>query len=269
MGVWGAGIFSDGTAADVRDDYRECLAEAMNGPAATEKVLSLYTDSQDDPDDGPPFWLSLAAVQYRYGRLEDRVRNRALKIIEDGSDVVRFSQNPKLRRARERVLEKLRGQLVGPQRRPANVRREVPTECDWGTGEVVGFRRDSGEWTALQVQGIGQSGRNRYPVVCVLDVAFDNIAAVNETTPVRKVLSARHEIGPRRSDGARKTMRLGPSPDCFHIFGLKKRDLRSDRIRRTGTIIPPKVKIIGDGILVGSLSAVWSTLSEFLEEFFV
>ena len=104
MGVWGAGIFSDDTAADVRDEYRDCLAEGLGGTAATDKLLILFKDSQDDPDDGPPFWLSLAATQSRCGRLETRVRDRALKIIDDGSDIVRFEGNPSLKRARTQIL---------------------------------------------------------------------------------------------------------------------------------------------------------------------
>lgn len=36
MGVWGAGLFSDDTALDVRGAYRERLANGMAGPEATD-----------------------------------------------------------------------------------------------------------------------------------------------------------------------------------------------------------------------------------------
>jgi hypothetical protein len=267
MGVWGTGIFSDDTAADVRDEYRECLAEGMDGRAATDKLLAMFSDSQEDQDDEPPFWLSLAAAQYRYGRLEDRVRDRAVRIIDDGTDVARFSRDPKLGRARERVLKKLRGQLVGPQRQPVKIRREIPTECDWAVGEVVGFRRDSGEWTALHVQGIGQSRRDRYPVVCVLDIPLEKVATTDGATPVRRVLPLPREIASRLSDDVKEKMRFGPWPDYFVILGLRKRDLQSDRIRRMAKTIPPKVKIAGTGLFVGSTAAPWPTLSNFLDKY--
>ena len=264
MGVWGAGIFSDDTAADVRDEYRDCLAEGLDGMEATEKVLVSFKASQDDPDDGPPFWLSLAATQFRYGRLEDRVRDRALKIIDDGSDIARFEGNEKLKRARTQVLQRLRVQLVGPQREPTKVRREIPSECDWEPGEVVGYRRDSGEWIPLHVQGIGEMRRSRYPIVCVLSAPFERIGQANDRTPVRRVLP----FSPRRRSATPESvlekMRWGPAPDCFPIFGIKKRDLTSDRIRRTAKRIEPTFKVEGSGIPNGSACIHWRYLDQFI-----
>jgi hypothetical protein len=70
MGAWGTGTFSDDTAADIRDTYREYLADSLDAVAATDKLLSEYSQSLEHPDDGPSFWLGLAAVQYRLGRLD-------------------------------------------------------------------------------------------------------------------------------------------------------------------------------------------------------
>lgn len=262
MGAWGAGLFSDDTAADVRVEYRDYLADGMDGRDATDKLLAQFRDSQDDPDVGPPFWLALASTQARYGRLEDRVRDRALQIIDDGSDLSRFAENPKLARTRERVLQKLRAQLTGPQREPAKVRPEVPSECDWEAGEVVGFERTSGEWIPLHVQGIGESRRSRYPTVCVLKLSFDRVDVADEHTPVRRVFTA-----PRRFRQPPGAARLGPCPDCFTIFGMKKRDLSSSRTRRTGKVIVPRVQIKGDGILVGSKCLMWRYLDYFLDDY--
>lgn len=262
MGVWGAGLFSDDTAADVRAEYRDCLADGMDGPDATDKLLALFKDSQNDPDVGPPFWLALASTQARCGRLEDRVRDRALRIIDDGSDLSRFTENPNLMRTRERVLQKLRAQLTGPQREPVKVRPDVPSECDWETGEVVGFERASGEWIPLHVQGIGESRRSRYPTVCVLEVPFGRVDDADEHTPVRRVLTV-----PRRFRQPLEEPRFGPCPDCFTIFGIKKRDQASSRTRRTGKMIVPRVKIEGEGILIGSKCLMWKYLDSFLDDY--
>jgi hypothetical protein len=264
MGVWGTGVFSDDTAADVRDEYRQCLADGMTGAEATDKLLSSFSDTQDEQDDGPPFWLSLAAVQSRYGRLEYRVRDRALKIIDDGSDLARFSENPKLLRARQRVIEKLRAQLVGPQREAVHVRPEVPDECDWETGEVIGYRRDSGEWLPLHVQGIGVTRRNHYPVVCVLDIPFERIGDADENTAVRRIAAL--PLASNAPDSLKDFMRLGPCPDCFWVFGLKRRDLGSNRIRRTDKRIPPRVEIKGSGIFAGSQGTFWKKLDSFFDD---
>ncbi|MBV9719751.1 MAG: hypothetical protein JOZ77_10550 [Candidatus Eremiobacteraeota bacterium] len=260
MGVWGAGIYSDDTATDVRDQYRDYLAEGLDGIAATDKLLVLFKDSQDDADDGPPFWLSLATTQFRYGRLEDRVRDRALKIIDGGSDMARFERNGKLKRARSQVLQRLRAQLVGPQRQAAKVRRDIPSECDWEPGEVVGFKRNSGEWIALHVQGIGEQRRSRYPIVCVLDAPFEQIEQADQHTPVLRTL-----VIPRRYCRVPDKDNFGPHP-FFTIFGLKKRDLTSERVRRPGKKIAPKITVEGHGIPPLTPCTAWKYLDNFCDE---
>jgi hypothetical protein len=74
MGTWGTAIFSDDIACDVRDQYRECIGEGLSGSEATEKLMADYEQSLEDSDEGPPFWLALAATQWKLGRLEDRVK---------------------------------------------------------------------------------------------------------------------------------------------------------------------------------------------------
>lgn len=64
MGTWGVAIFSDDAAADVRDEWRGYLGEGLSGQQATDKLLKSWSASLDDPDDGPVFWLALAAAQW-------------------------------------------------------------------------------------------------------------------------------------------------------------------------------------------------------------
>lgn len=72
MGTWGAAIFSDDTASDVRDQFRDLIGEGLSTEQATDKLLREYASSLDDPDDGPPFWLGLAVTQWNCGRLLGR-----------------------------------------------------------------------------------------------------------------------------------------------------------------------------------------------------
>lgn len=266
MGTWGTGLFADDLAADVRDEYRDALADGLDGAAATDKVLTLFEDSLENPDGGPTLWLALAATQMRYGRLEQRVLVRALQMIDEGTDLMRFAGHPKLWRARERILDALRVQLLGRQRDPVKVRPYVPSYCDWAPGEIVGFQKNSGEWVTLHVQGIGETRRkDRFPVVCVLDIPFERVDEVTNETPVRHVFQLTREFAEARQR-RRDIVRFGPFPDAFHIFNLKKRDLESDLIRKSEKRLTPKVTIKGEGILTGSLSTIWTQLNKFLDE---
>ncbi len=71
MGTWGVGIFSDDTALDVRDDWRDLLGAGLDAEIATARLLVQWGQSANDRDEGPVLWLALAAAQVSTGRLTD------------------------------------------------------------------------------------------------------------------------------------------------------------------------------------------------------
>ena len=81
MGAWGTAIFSDDTAGDVRDRFRELIGKGLSTEQATDKLFRQYASSLNDPDDGSPFWLGLAVTQWKCGRLLERVKAKALDIM--------------------------------------------------------------------------------------------------------------------------------------------------------------------------------------------
>lgn len=136
MGTWGHGIFEDDFAVDVRADYLERLSSGTPGEAVTTEMISTYGDM--DTDEDPVFWLSLAAAQFEYGRLDPRVKARALLIIDSGAALAPWNGDPKRRAA----LEKLREQLNGPQRKPKRVAKaKLPRLVQ---GDVFCFPLDDG-----------------------------------------------------------------------------------------------------------------------------
>jgi len=71
METWGHGIFEDDFAVDVRADYLERLSSGAPSEDATTEMIGTY--GVMDTDEEPAFWLSLAATQLEYGRLDPRV----------------------------------------------------------------------------------------------------------------------------------------------------------------------------------------------------
>jgi hypothetical protein len=45
MGVWGTALFSDDTAADVRDDYRDMIGDGFTGPRAMDALIQKWGES--------------------------------------------------------------------------------------------------------------------------------------------------------------------------------------------------------------------------------
>jgi hypothetical protein len=125
MGVWGTAIFSDDLAADLRNDFRALIGEGMSSAQAIDRLLAEYASSLEDNEEASVFWIALAAIQWKLGRLEDRTKREALHIIESGRDLERW-ENPRHRNKRSAVLEKLRKELLSEnQPEPKRVLRTI------------------------------------------------------------------------------------------------------------------------------------------------
>src|SRR5438105_1101139 len=152
MSAWGVAVFSDDLAADVRDAYRERIGERLSPTQAVEKLLVQFASSVADQDEGPVFWIALASVQWKLGRLEEGTQREALRVIESGQDLLRW-QGSKNQQKRAAVLEKVRQQLLSPPPPPKRVPRTIKEANDWQGGEVVGLRLHSGNWALMRVIG--------------------------------------------------------------------------------------------------------------------
>ncbi|HKH31574.1 MAG TPA: DUF4259 domain-containing protein [Gaiellaceae bacterium] len=149
MGAWGTAIFSDDTAQDVRDEWREAVLDGLSAEEATARLVKSFDDYLgDDEDTETLFWMALAAAQFETGRLLAEVRDRALAMIEGGGDVARWREDGDevLARQRERVLERLAAKLRGPQPKPKRLRR-VPSlpVPPFEVGDVVRVYEEDGE----------------------------------------------------------------------------------------------------------------------------
>lgn len=116
MGTWGGGLFDDDTARDVRDRYVGMLAEGHAGPAATDQMLVQWKTTIDDDDEGPVFWLALAATQHKLGRLEPRVKEKALQVLNEERGLTRWREaGPRAMKRRQASLAKVWEQILSPQ----------------------------------------------------------------------------------------------------------------------------------------------------------
>ena len=95
MAAWGTAIFADNVACDVKDDFRNFLANAQSLDLATDAIVESYGARFDDISTDTAFWLGLALTQCRIGRLDLRVKDAALQIIDRGLDLKNWegSQN--------------------------------------------------------------------------------------------------------------------------------------------------------------------------------
>jgi hypothetical protein len=218
VGAWGPGLFSDDTACDVRDEYKDLVGDGLDGPAATDRLLADCAGLLEDPEESGVFWLALAATQWRLGRLEERVRAAALQVIESERDLLRWD-DPKHRSSRKRHLAKLRQTLDSPQPKPRRVAKPFRDSCDWLIGEIVAYTLTSGDRVLFRVLDFFESKGGRSPIVEVLDwqgLVIPTAAEIQALDPRRHIVTA--EV------------------NCLILGAVSARERPVNRIERPGVV---------------------------------
>lgn len=168
MGAWGPAIFSDDTAEDIRNDYRQMLEDQVPDDEATERVIAAYEHLDDDEQH--LLWLALAAAQSSVGRLSDDVKGRALQVIDGGRGLERWEEEgPRVLEKRKAALAKLRDQLTGPQRTRRKLRPPWRHVTDLQAGDVLALTLAGGELALVRVARIDDDRLGVAPVLSLLD----------------------------------------------------------------------------------------------------
>jgi hypothetical protein len=211
MGAIGPAIFSDDVACDVRDAYKQRVADGRTGGEATDSLIAEWLKGlREDDDDVLVFWLALAATQSKLGLLEDRVRDRAIAIIDSGEDLGRWREVG-LEDKRQAALLKLREQLLGPQPAPKKVRVQRLYNPPCAAGDYVAFRLRSGRWMIWQILRVND-------VNGIQCVAFDYLGEEIPDVSVLPTLPIKQMIG-------------FPGAEQFGVATFKKRDLPGERFQ--------------------------------------
>jgi hypothetical protein len=197
MGTWGAALFADDDAADLRWDYRTYLADAQSDAGATDLAASDYGASLDRPGETTAFWLALASIQWRLGRLDPRVKAACLTIIDNGIDLEKWADSPD-RGKRTAVLAKLRKVISSPLPPAKPVPKPLPVQLPgWEFGEVLGYRMANGKYAVLHalnyrawsIEGV------RAPVVSVLSWFSESVPDQESINGLTYINHDGHRVG--------------------------------------------------------------------------
>ena len=166
MGVWGAAIFSDDTACDIRGIYKELLGDGISPSDATDRILIEWKDSFNDPYEESVIWLALAVTQWNLGCLEERVKDKAIDIVSSGSDLNRWEGED--REKRKKVLEKTKAQLESPQPEAKKIRKTFRDHCDRKVGELVAYSTLSKDKILFRVIGFHEDRGGKAPILAMI-----------------------------------------------------------------------------------------------------
>lgn len=143
MGTWGVNLYQDDTVLDVKEEYKYKLHMGKTNKEATEEIIEENQDLIEDIEEQSLFWFALADTQWNGGRLEEYVKNEALKYIELGTDLERWKDDTKLYEKRRKVLEKLREKLLAPQPEEKKMSKYRIYKCEWKIGDVFAYKLKS------------------------------------------------------------------------------------------------------------------------------
>jgi hypothetical protein len=190
VGTWGVDIFSDDTACDIRNYYRDLLEDGVDDAIATRRTLETFQGEFEEPR-GIAI-VALAVTQSKLGRLEADVRDRALAALDAGADLDAWKEdNPKLVPKRRAVLEKARAQLTGRQPARKRVRPAKRESSGLAAGDVLAFPLPH-RIALVRVVRVHSHRLGETPVIEELD--FDGTEV-----PPRDVLE---RLGPKADDPA-------------------------------------------------------------------
>ena len=166
VSTWGPGVFSDDTACDLRDAYRELVEQGGDDGAATDELIASFAEEMSDPEIGNNLWIALAVLQSQWGRLRDDVKARALAAIAKGPE--EWWPDPKVRIRRAAALARAAAKLNGPQPPRKRVRPPWREVTSLRTGDVIGIERD-GKWFLARVVKIEDTRYGVAPLFLALD----------------------------------------------------------------------------------------------------
>ena len=86
MGTWGAKLYENDTALDVKDRFDD-LRKGKTVQQITDELIKEYTCELNDIDDASAFWFALADTQWNLGRLLPEVKAQALERLGQGGDL--------------------------------------------------------------------------------------------------------------------------------------------------------------------------------------
>jgi hypothetical protein len=119
MGVWGVGLYSGDFAQDLRGSIRAVARLPFDNDRLMDILCETEPTAANNPDDEDhtTFWLVLADQFSKRGIACERVRDKAIAIIDGGNDLAMLEKlgmdSPGLKK-RQKMLDELRLRLAAP-----------------------------------------------------------------------------------------------------------------------------------------------------------
>lgn len=226
MGAWGAGLFQDDDAADLRDEWLDEYKRTGSAAEATAAVRKAFKSGFKDSDEGPVLMLALATMLWRHGVLDAKTRAEALAVIDKEKGLDRWrDEGEKVLRGRLKVYAKIRAGLREKQP-PVKAYKKKPVpkpdHPDLVLGDIFSVAAPEGGVAYYRVVGRSKAKYGDQVSVQLLDI--------KPGTPVDPATLGDVPGVPMREMGYRNTW-----VSRMQLWGWRKREVdRKGVIKQTG-----------------------------------
>jgi hypothetical protein len=92
MATWGYELEQDDFVCDVMTEFEEHLKQNQDLRQTTDLLINNYQSTLDDPDEGPLFWLALASMQWKFGKVDDKVLEQIKSDFDQDAGLERWQE---------------------------------------------------------------------------------------------------------------------------------------------------------------------------------
>ena len=135
MGFWGTGLYDNDTAEDVKGRFDELIREHRSEVKVAEIMEEEYADSLSDEHERFLFYTALADTQWEWGRLTDRIKEKALHELMTMDESLLFI-DPNDSAERRKVLDDLIEKLNSEQPPAKRIVKRRLFRCNWNNGDT-------------------------------------------------------------------------------------------------------------------------------------
>jgi hypothetical protein len=178
MGVWGTGISSNDTFADIYEQFIDLYNEGLSVPEITKRLIDENQETINLPEDATNFWFALAYGQWECKALDSDVLLKVDHIIQTGEDLRIWEEldaSPADLKAREKVLTKflVKLQTEKDKDKPRKRSKKKLYDSIFKKGDCLIYKMDNsnygGAFVLTDEQG-SQVGEN-YIAITTIDKA--------------------------------------------------------------------------------------------------
>ena len=135
MATWGPELYNNDISLDIKSEYIDFLHRGFDDDEIVRHLEDQFSYMIHDDDDGIYFWITIADLQWNYGRVNSEIKEKALNCISYIEKTASQEQDNYTKKLIER-LRKVRDRISSPAPKYKQVKPYSLYHCEWKNGDL-------------------------------------------------------------------------------------------------------------------------------------